>query len=41
VREIPDDPFPGWDPPEYRVDTNGKVIIVGSSGSPLNPIVIK
>ena len=26
VREIPDVPFSGWDPPDYRVDTNGKVV---------------
>ena len=26
MREIPDVPFPGWEPPQYRVDTNGKVI---------------
>jgi len=26
VREVPDVPFPGWDPPSYRVDDNGKVV---------------
>jgi kynurenine formamidase len=26
VRDIPDPPFTGWDPPEYRVDTDGKVV---------------
>jgi kynurenine formamidase len=25
VRDVPDLPFPGWDPPGYRVDTRGKV----------------
>jgi len=34
VREIPDDPFPGWDPPGYRVDANGKV--VGAEPGPRN-----
>src|SRR6476620_7683701 len=26
VGEIPDPPFSGWEPPEYRVDANGKVV---------------
>jgi kynurenine formamidase len=26
MREVPDAPFPGWDPPEYHVDTDGKVV---------------
>ena len=26
VREHSRSPFPGWDPPEYRVDTDGKVV---------------
>jgi len=26
VRDIPDVPFAGWDPPAYRVDTDGKVV---------------
>jgi len=26
MRDIPDAPFPGWDPPDYRVDENGKVV---------------
>ncbi len=26
MREIPDPPFPGWDPPSYHVDTAGKVV---------------
>jgi kynurenine formamidase len=26
VRDIPDIPFAGWDPPSYRVDANGKVV---------------
>ena len=26
VRDIPDQPFPGWDPPAYRVDEHGKVV---------------
>jgi len=26
VRDIPDQPFDGWDPPDYRVDRNGKVV---------------
>ena len=34
VREIPDAPFPGWDPPRYRVDANGKV--VGAEPGPHN-----
>ena len=34
MREIPDDPFPGWDPPGYRVDANGKV--VGAEPGPRN-----
>ena len=25
MRDIPDQPFPGWDPPSYRVDEQGKV----------------
>jgi len=34
VREIPDEPFPGWDPPPYRVDDRGKVI--GAEPGPHN-----
>lgn len=34
MRDIPDVPFPGWDPPAYRVDENGKVI--GAEGGPHN-----
>src|SRR3954470_23414497 len=26
MRDIPDQPFPGWDPPSYRVDEHGKVV---------------
>jgi kynurenine formamidase len=26
VRDIPDQPFAGWDPPDYRVDDGGKVV---------------
>src|SRR6478736_2675679 len=26
MRDIPDVPFPGWDPPPYRVDERGKVV---------------
>jgi kynurenine formamidase len=26
VRDIPDQPFDGWDPPDYRVDERGKVV---------------
>ena len=26
VREVPDVPFPGWEPPSYRVDDHGKVV---------------
>ena len=26
MRDVPDQPFPGWDPPAYRVDTDGKVV---------------
>ncbi len=26
MRDIPDVPFAGWDPPAYHVDTNGKVV---------------
>jgi kynurenine formamidase len=26
VRDIPDPPFAGWDPPSYRVDEHGKVV---------------
>jgi kynurenine formamidase len=26
MRDIPDVPFPGWDPPDYRVDDHGKVV---------------
>ncbi len=26
MREVPDAPFPGWEPPPYRVDADGKVI---------------
>jgi kynurenine formamidase len=26
MREIPDVPFAGWDPPDYHVDTDGKVV---------------
>jgi kynurenine formamidase len=35
VREIPDPPFAGWEPPEYRVDTDGKVV-GATPGSPNN-----
>jgi kynurenine formamidase len=34
VRDIPDQPFPGWDPPDYRVDERGKV--VGAEPGPLH-----
>jgi hypothetical protein len=34
MRDIPDVPFPGWDPPQYRVDANGKVI--GAEPGPHN-----
>jgi kynurenine formamidase len=34
VRDIPDTPFAGWDPPSYRVDANGKV--VGAQPGPHN-----
>jgi hypothetical protein len=34
VRDIPDVPFPGWDPPPYRVDDRGKVI--GAEPGPRN-----
>jgi kynurenine formamidase len=26
VRDVPDVPFPGWEPPDYTVDANGKVV---------------
>ena len=26
MRDVPDPPFSGWDPPEYRVDRDGKVV---------------
>jgi kynurenine formamidase len=26
VRDVPDPPFSGWDPPDYRVDADGKVV---------------
>ncbi|MDQ1535005.1 MAG: hypothetical protein QOF28_2766, partial [Actinomycetota bacterium] len=26
MRDVPDQPFPGWEPPDYRVDTDGKVV---------------
>ena len=26
MRDVPDPPFSGWDPPDYRVDGNGKVV---------------
>lgn len=26
MRDVPETPFPGWDPPDYRVDTAGKVV---------------
>jgi len=26
VREVPEVPFPGWDPPQYHVDDRGKVV---------------
>jgi kynurenine formamidase len=26
VRDVPDAPFAGWDPPDYRVDASGKVV---------------
>ncbi len=26
MRDIPDPPFNGWEPPDYRVDTDGKVV---------------
>lgn len=26
MREVPDVPFDGWEPPSYRVDANGKVV---------------
>jgi kynurenine formamidase len=26
VRDVPEQPFPGWEPPDYRVDTDGKVV---------------
>jgi kynurenine formamidase len=34
VRDIPDVPFAGWDPPPYRVDDRGKV--VGAEPGPRN-----
>ncbi|MDQ1509588.1 MAG: hypothetical protein QOG50_1432, partial [Actinomycetota bacterium] len=34
MRDIPDVPFPGWDPPPYRVDDRGKV--VGAEPGPRN-----
>jgi kynurenine formamidase len=34
MRDIPDVPFPGWDPPPYRVDADGKV--VGAEPGPHN-----
>lgn len=35
MREVPDAPFPGWDPPEYRVDDAGKVV-GATPGAPNN-----
>jgi kynurenine formamidase len=35
VRDLPDVPFPGWDPPDYRVDASGKVV-GAQPGSPNN-----
>ena len=26
MRDIPDQPFAGWDPPDYRVDEQGKLV---------------
>lgn len=26
MRDVPEQPFPGWQPPDYRVDTDGKVV---------------
>ncbi|HUI47637.1 MAG TPA: cyclase family protein [Acidimicrobiia bacterium] len=26
MRDVPDSPFEGWEPPDYRVDANGKVV---------------
>ncbi|MDQ1465960.1 MAG: hypothetical protein QOH10_375 [Actinomycetota bacterium] len=26
MRDVPDPPFSGWEPPDYRVDTDGKVV---------------
>jgi len=34
VRDVPDEPFPGWDPPPYHVDDRGKV--VGAEPGPRN-----
>ena len=34
MRDVPDVPFPGWDPPPYRVDDRGKVI--GAEPGPHN-----
>jgi kynurenine formamidase len=35
VRDVPDPPFAGWDPPSYRVDARGKVV-GAEPGSPSN-----
>ena len=35
MRDVPDPPFAGWDPPSYRVDARGKVV-GAEPGAPSN-----